>query len=485
MNSVFSKEIKEEYILIHLDDDPFELKNFARKIQANKKNISFKIISVVNLFDFKRLIRSFKKIDFAILDIFLSEKDHKNGISIVAELRELHPEIIVLMSSNLDDPDSVLQSLKGGADEFLSKKSKTKNIVEKILSIRKSAYLKRGIEHKNKLTSPGNQIEKINFAGASLNKVNIRIPQIINSAITSVYVEGESGTGKEIVADLFSSFVLNAPFIKINCGSIAPSLLESVLFGYVKGAFTGAHTHKSGLLEDANGGWLFLDEVASLSANAQVALLRVLENQEVTRIGESTPRKINVRFIAASNIPLSTQVEKGEFRNDLWQRLCETEILLKPLRERKKEIPDLILFFCQTMQGGPYRIEKTAMNVLCQLPWDEGNVRELRNCLRAMTEHQTDKVLSPMGIPERILEKSKKQDKQNATEIDFKDRIIINILDENGENLTFNQMCDDLLQKYLLKFYPNKINLSAAAKKLKIARSTLQIKYNKIKKIDA
>ncbi|WP_186645889.1 sigma-54-dependent transcriptional regulator [Fluviispira vulneris] len=480
MKSVFSREIKEEYILIHLDDDPLELKNFARKIQANKKNISFKIISVVNLFDFKRIIRSFKKIDFAVLDIFLSEKDHKNGISIVSELRDLHPEIIVLMSSNLDDPDSILQSLNAGADEFLSKKLKTENIVDKILTIRKSAYLKRGIEHKN--IPSDRKYDTIDFAGESLKKVYLRIPQIINSAITAVYVEGESGTGKEIIADLFSSFILNGPFIKINCGSIAPSLLESVLFGYVKGAFTGAISHKSGLLEDANGGWLFLDEVSSLSANAQVALLRVLENQEVTRIGESTPRKINVRFLAASNIPLSSQVEKGEFRNDLWQRLCETEILLKPLRERKKEIPDLILFFCQTMQGGPYRIEKTAMNVLCQLPWDEGNVRELRNCLRAMTEHQSDKVLSPMGIPERILAKSKKHDEQNEIISDCKNNILIRTTDENGKALTFKQMCDELLDKYLQKFYPSKINLSDAAKKLKIARSTLQIKCKKLKK---
>ncbi|KAB8031952.1 sigma-54-dependent transcriptional regulator [Fluviispira multicolorata] len=482
MNTLFQNVMTaEEFILIHLDDDPLELKSFARKIQTNKKNISFNIISVINLLEFKKMIQKIKKIDFAILDIYLSEKDQQDGISIVSELRKLHPEIIVLMSSNLDDPESILQSLKAGADEFLSKKFKMDNIVDKILSIRKSAFLKRGISDVFQQKKECQHDFLHSFAGATVRKIYYRIPQIINSAITSVYVEGESGTGKEIVADLFSYFVKDMPFIKVNCGSISQSLLESVLFGHVKGAFTGANTHKSGLLEDAHGGWLFLDEVASLSTNAQVALLRVLENQEVTRIGESTPRKINVRFIAASNIPLGKQVEKGEFRNDLWQRLCETEILLKSLRERKNEIPDLISFFCKKMRGGPYKIEQTAMNVLCQLPWDEGNVRELRNCLRAMTEHQNKKVLSPMGIPERILEKSKEKDLRYNELIIDKDTLQIPIKNQEGKLFSFKEMCEILLRTYLKTFYAEKMNLSLVAKKLGIARSTLQIKYNKIK----
>ena len=231
------------------------------------------------------------------------------------------------------------------------------------------------------------------------------------------------------------------------------------------------------MLESASGGWFFLDEVASLSSSAQVALLRVLENQEVTRIGESFPRKINVRFIAATNVPLHHRVEEGKFRNDLWQRLCETEIILKPLRERKNEIPDLISFFCKTMRGGPYKIENTAMNVLCQLPWSEGNVRELRNCLRAMTEHQTHKILTPMGIPERILLKNKDITENN----DDTGLIIIPLKDEFGNLQTFEQMTDLLLKKYIHLTSNDKINISQLAKQLGIARSTLQIKIKKNK----
>ena len=312
-----------------------------------------------------------------------------------------------------------------------------------------------------------------------MRKICQRVPQIINSAISSVYIEGESGTGKEVVADLFGSFARNTPFVKLNCGSIAPSLLESELFGYVKGAFTGALSNKAGIIETASGGWVFLDEVASLSKSAQVALLRVLENQEVIRLGESHSRKINVRFIAASNVCLSHLVEEGKFRNDLWQRLCETEIILKPLRERRSEIPELIEYFCKNMRGGPYQIEKTAMNVLSQMPWDDGNVRELRNCLRAMTENQNNGILSPMGIPERILIKSKL--KKNLTyQKDIRENhILVPIKDIHGNHLKLKDMHELLLNNYFNMLKSEKVNLTALAETLGIARSTIQIKFKK------
>lgn len=464
------------YTLVHLDDDPLELKSLNRCLNNNNKNIKFNIYSYLTINDFINGIKKLSKIDFAILDINISDMTNKNGISVVFKLRKLFPNIIILMSSNLDDPDSVLQSLRAGADEFLSKNIHKNNIVEKILSIRTSIILKRGLNiNENK-----EEINNLKYSGKTMKQISKRIPQIVNSAITSVYIEGESGTGKEVVVELFEDYVKKTPFVKMNCGSIAPSLLESELFGYMKGAFTGAVTNKPGLLESANGGWFFLDEVASLSASAQVALLRVLENQEVIRIGESFPRKINIKFIAASNVPLINRVIDGKFRNDLWQRLCETEIILKPLRERKSEIPDLINFFCKTMRGGPYKIEKTAMNVLCQLPWSEGNVRELRNCLRAMTEHQNQKILTPMGIPERILSKNQTT---VSDKIEFENVFIkIPIKNEFGKYLSYKEMLNILLNEYIKLTSNEKINIKRTAKYLGIARSTLQAKLKKFKK---
>ena len=462
------------YTLVHLDDDPLELKSLSRSLKNNNRKVSFYVIPFLSISEFKAGIQKIKKIDFAILDIFLSDESSQTGLSVVDELKKYHPNVIILMSSNLDDPDSVLQSLRAGADEFLSKKIEKNDLLEKILLVRKSIILKRGMDIHDK------KEEYINkkYSGETMRKISKRIPQIINSAITSVYIEGESGTGKEVVVDLFEDYVKKIPFVKMNCGSISPSLLESELFGYVKGAFTGAMINKPGLLESASGGWCFLDEVASLSASAQVALLRVIENQEVTRIGESFARKVNIRFIAASNVPLMQKVDEGNFRNDLWQRLCETEIILKPLRERKNEIPDFILFFCKTMRGGPYKIESTAMNVLCQLPWNEGNVRELRNCLRAMTEHHSEKVLTPMSIPERILLKNKDLNVlMNESNDNF---IMVPIKDDIGNNLNYEMMIDILLKKYIQKVSKDKINITKTAKKLGIARSTLLIKMKSL-----
>lgn len=465
------------YTLVHLDDDLLELKNLARIPKNNNKDIVFNVFSFSSINEFKIGIHKINQIDFAVLDIYLSDEFSQTGISVVHELKQLQPNIIILMSSNLDDPDSVLQSLNAGADEFLSKKTNKNDVVEKILLVRKSVILKRGINIYNKKE----ECIYNKYSGETMKKISKRIPQIINSAISSVYIEGESGTGKEVVVDLFEDYSKKIPFVKMNCGSISPSLLESELFGYVKGAFTGAVVNKPGLLESASGGWFFLDEVASLSASAQVALLRVLENQEVTRLGESFARKINVRFISASNIPLIKRVKEGKFRNDLWQRLCETEIILKPLRERKNEIPDLILFFCKTMRGGPYKIENTAMNVLCQLPWNEGNVRELRNCLRAMTEHQTQMVLTPMGIPERILLKSKDLNFLNNNEIET-EYIKVPIKNEFGIYLNYENMVDILLREYIKKTSTEKLSITKIAKNLGMARSTLQIKIKKFKK---
>ncbi len=461
-----------EFVVVHLDDDPLELKSLARKIKNNSLGLSFKIYSFSSLPDFKQQISKLKKIDFAILDIYLSDNRAQTGLSVVNELKKNFQNIIILMSSNLDDPDSVLLSLRMGADEFISKKNDVYNIVEKMLLVRNFIFKKRGLIIDDK----DNKEFYCPYPGETIQKVSHRIPYIVDSAISSVYVEGDSGTGKEVIVELFQNYVKDIPFVKLNCGSIAPSLLESELFGYVKGAFTGALAHKFGLLESASGGWLFLDEVASLSENAQVAMLRVLENQEITRIGESFSRKINVRFIAASNIPLLKRVEEGKFRNDLWQRLRETEIILKPLRHRKNEIPEIINYFCKTMRGGPYTIDKTAMNVLCQISWSEGNVRELRNCLRAMTEHQTDKILSPMGIPERILLNDKMGEKEFTKEIDQNDFIKLSIKNSLGEFVDFKKLSDQLLIEYLKIINPKNINISKSAQILGVARSTLQEK---------
>ncbi|MES2615882.1 MAG: sigma 54-interacting transcriptional regulator [Bdellovibrionota bacterium] len=459
------------YTLLHLDDDPLEHRALQRLIKSTQGDYLFEFFSALNHSTFEEHLVKNKHIDFVILDIFLAGES--SGLNLIEKVKQLHPKATLLMSSNLDDPASVLESLKLGADEFLSKKLQTEDFVQRIISLREKSLIKKGyLNLQNK-----SEIKNIFVSGNMMKKIEQRIPNIIHSAIKFVYVEGESGTGKEVVADLFASHLKNKPFVKLNCAGIPKDLLESELFGHKKGSFTGAHFDKKGVIEAANGGWLFLDEVASLTPSAQSALLRSLENQEVTPIGETHPRKINVCFISASNISLAQMVTSGAFRNDLWQRLRETEILLTPLHKRADEIPELIEYFCKNMDGGPYHIEQTALNVLCRLPWREGNVRELRNCLRAMTENQNNKILSPMGIPERIL--STYQINTQVVQSNHTcDSIQIPIKNSSGVALTLDEMITELLKSIVIHKNKNegKINITKLSQELGISRSTLQAK---------
>lgn len=472
--------------ILHLDDDPLELRHMRRSLEEKKPHdFLFQLFSVTHQTDFNFYLKHLKDLDIVILDIHLNSE--KSGISLVSSVRKYHPNAIVVMSSNLDDPKHVLSSLQAGADEFLAKKKIEAPFLERLLSIQAQVFLKKGIWTQKDIQSNVN----VSIAGNMMKQISFRIPKLVQSAVSSIYIQGESGTGKEVVADLLKQFLnqtLNQiPFVKLNCGTISQSLLESELFGFAKGAFTGANADKQGVIEAASNGWLFLDEVSCLSENAQIALLRVLENQEVTRLGETTARKVNVRFISASNIPLPLLVEKGQFRNDLWQRLCETEIILKPLRERKEEISELVHLFCEKMNGGPYAIEKTALDILTQLPWQQGNVRELRNCLRAMTEYHDHKVLSPLGIPDRILSVSLDKD-DNSKAMSSHDlsmesisSVQIPIKDADGNLFTYEKIESFIFQNIIeqVEKENGKVNLTQLARQLNLARSTL---HSKIKK---
>ena len=389
-----------ELLVWHVDDDPFELDRVRNALEQNSLDCRFDSPAKV-LERFRR--RPFA--DVMVLDINMGD-ENLTGIEVAKECRVKAPTAVILMCSSADDVTTIAECLKTGADDFISKRSDKGELSLRVANSYRLAKLKHG--GPARLGSEGGKVSKSienKFAGATADRIANRAPLIINSAVTAVFVRGESGTGKEVVADLFQhSLPVSTPFIRVNCGAIAPSLLESELFGHVKGAFTGAITDKKGLLEAANNGWIFLDEVATLSMSAQVALLRVLENQEVTRVGSTKAIPIQVRVISATNEPIETLISQNKFRKDLWQRLCEAEIILPPLRDRSEEIPALVLHFCKTMAGGPYQASGPVMEVFQRYPWKEGNVRELRNCLRAMTELHVNGLLTPLAIPERIWE---------------------------------------------------------------------------------
>jgi len=337
--------------------------------------------------------------DICLLDIEMNG-DPDAGLTLAKRIRSVFPQSIVVMYSQWDDADTIVRLMAAGADSFISKKSTFDELAPELLHAYRVSLRKRPIVPF--AASQGSLV----CAGRTLEEVEARVPQIINSAVRAVAIEGETGTGKEVVADLFEAALKRSQgpvkFIRVNCGAIPAGLIESELLGHRKGAFTGADSERIGLLESANGGWIFLDEVATLSTQAQITLLRVIENQSLTRVGESRERRISVRFLSACNEPLEAQVNAGRFRRDLWQRLTETRLTLPPLRERKDEIAALVRHFCNRFDGGPFEVTQPALELLQRCDWNAGNVRELRNCLRAMTEYADSTMLGPNTIPAHV-----------------------------------------------------------------------------------
>jgi DNA-binding NtrC family response regulator len=387
--------------VLHLDDDLTILDRVAGFLQTTEIHQSkVELTAVSDIPEFRKALSKPKsRFEVILIDIHLGDPDI-TGVELAAEARQEHAHAAIVMMSSTRDAKTIGYCLKAGADDFVDKAVTREDLITRIEAALEGRTAARRIADL-KTASPSKSHETA--CGQTMQAIVARVPAIIASAINCVYIEGESGTGKEVIADFFSNLLPSSvPFIRVNCGAIAPSLIASELFGHVKGAFTGALADKIGLIESANGGWIFLDELASLPSDAQVSLLRAIDNQVIRRVGGSNEKSVSFRIISATNEPLKSLVEKGLFRRDLWQRLRETEITLPPLRDRKREIPDLVSFFIRTMRGGPYKLAPTVLDTLMAYDWREGNVRELRNALRAMTEKAVVSVLTPKSIPERI-----------------------------------------------------------------------------------
>jgi len=461
--------------VLHLDDNPFELEKVQKSLTNNRLGYEFHVVSVSDSRQFGEALEK-ENPDLVLLDINLGE-GAPQGVGWVEMIKEKVPVAAVIMCSAHDDASTVAQCLKLGADDFLSKRADRGEMALRLYHSLELSRLKKGLKIGGSLKNAG--YRSTLFAGHTMDKIASRMSLLLKSAVSTVHIQGESGTGKEVVADLLEEKLsANEPFIRVNCGAITPSLLESELFGHMKGAFTGAGSDKKGYFESASGGWIFLDEVASLSLSAQAALLRTIENQEVQRVGSTQPIRISVRVLSASNVPLKTLVVHEKFRGDLWQRLCETEIVLPPLRERRDEIPALVEHFCQNMPGGPYRVTPPLLQVLQGLEWRSGNIRELRNCLRSMTEFHVQGLLTPLAVPERIWQQMddspSEDDKMVATRNSTQGASIELSVDSN-EPIVFDDLSDRLLLELTRKLATRygKLSLRRMSRMVNISRSTL------------
>ena len=352
-----------------------------------------------------------------------------NGIDLLARVREISPETMVIMITAFATVDTARRAFKLGAEDLVIKdagfdveelKVSVGKVLEKKHLRQENVLLKRELRQRNSLD---------NIIGRSPQMQAIyQMIETVAVTTSTVLITGESGTGKELVARAIHSTSDRsaAPFVSINCGAFTETLLESELFGYMKGSFTGANANRKGLFEAAEGGTIFLDEIGETTPAMQVKLLRVLQERGIRRVGGLEEIAVDVRVVAATNRDLSQMVDDGTFRNDLYYRISVIPLEMPPLRARRTDIPDLVRHFLEKYSAAANRptleISEEAMRYLESYDWP-GNVRELENTIeRAVAlEHgrvagldrrredngppvgQQDRRIRPEWLPERIL----------------------------------------------------------------------------------
>ncbi|MDB4981282.1 MAG: Two component, sigma54 specific, transcriptional regulator, Fis family [Myxococcales bacterium] len=360
--------------------------------------------AVVAVDDGAAAIAELRKSDFdvVITDLIMPNAD---GFEVLRRSRELRPRTPVIMLTGEGSIRDCVEAMRAGAFNFLSKPIQPhdlKDVVERALRTR-AAYSGAGAA----LALENEGRPQVALIGSSplLRKVLDVVERVARTDGT-VLITGESGTGKEVVARLVHSSSPRAagPFVAINCGAIPEALIESELFGHAKGSFTGATESRTGKFMQAHGGTLFLDEVGDLPLGMQVKLLRVLQEREVTPVGDNTARKVDVRIIAATNLDLEAAIHQGKFRQDLYYRLEVLPIQLPPLRDRVDDIPLLVRHFLDTANrrlATSVEMAEDAMALLRLYPWP-GNVREMENLIERLVILARSSTITAGDLPARI-----------------------------------------------------------------------------------
>jgi len=343
--------------------------------------------------------------DLVVTDLMMPEVD---GLEILKRAKESLPEVQVILVTGHGTISSAVDAMQQGAFNYLEKPVTNDHLRTVVDKAAEAVRLKRdNVELHRRLD------EKFGFEGVvgSSPQMNAVIEKLRRIAPTdaTVLIQGDTGTGKELVAQAIhqNSPRKNKPFVALNCAALSENILESELFGHVKGSFTDASTDRIGKFEFANGGTLFLDEVGDMPLPTQIKLLRVLENGEITRVGSNDPIRVNVRLLSATNRDLEESIEQGSFRRDLYHRLKVVSVVLPKLSERSQDVPLLIDYFMkQFAQRHDKEIRSMATKARRRLMSHEwpGNVRQLRNVIESMVVVDVDGVLSIDDLPDELTE---------------------------------------------------------------------------------
>ncbi len=320
--------------------------------------------------------------DLTFLDVKMARMD---GLEALTKVREIDPAALVVMISGHGTIETAVEATRRGAYDFLEKPLDT----DRILLILRNALQQRGLLQENaRLRGEVESRHEIVGKSFAIRQVLERVERVAPTD-ARVLITGENGTGKELVARAIHRLSPRAemPFVEVNCAAIPTELIESELFGHVKGSFTGAHEDRAGKFELADGGTLFLDEVGDMSLTAQAKVLRALQEGMVTRVGSGKPIRADVRVVAATNKDLGEEIREGRFREDLFHRLNVIPLHVPPLRERREDVPMLVHHFAQRAAReanlAPRGFVPEGMDALQRMDWS-GNVRELRNTVERL-----------------------------------------------------------------------------------------------------
>ncbi len=338
-----------------------------------------------------------------IFDLIITDMNMPklSGLELLRNVKKITPDTIVVVITAFGTTESAVEAMKQGAYDYIQKPFQMDDIRLVVKNALEKQRLQKDVSIlKEQLKTPS--LENIIGCSPAMQSLFTIVSRSAESS-ASVLITGESGTGKELVAKAIHSLSPRKDnhFVAVNCAAIPDGLLESELFGYMKGAFTGAGSNKQGLFEFANDGTLFLDEIGEMPLNLQSKLLRVIEGGVFRRVGGISDTKVDVRIVSATNRNLHELIEKGLFREDLYFRLNVLSVKIPPLRERREDIPLLVEHFMQKFSGGRKRFSRDALRLLKNYQW-KGNVRELENIIERAVLLCDSEIIDEEFLPEEI-----------------------------------------------------------------------------------